>query len=33
MTRSDFIPFSAVLAGIKEIKTVMTEAERTRHYV
>jgi putative ATPase len=32
MTRSDFIPFSAVLAGIKEIKTVMTEAERTRHY-
>jgi len=32
MTRSDFIPFSAVLAGIKEIKTVMSEAERTRHY-
>lgn len=32
MTRSDFIPFSAVLSGIKEIKTVMTEAERTRHY-
>jgi len=32
MTRSDFIPFSAVLAGIKEIKTVMGEAERTRHY-
>ncbi|HEU0007146.1 MAG TPA: replication-associated recombination protein A [Terriglobia bacterium] len=32
LTRSDFIPFSAVLAGIKEIKTVMTEAERTRHY-
>jgi len=32
MTRSDFIPFSAVLAGIKEIKAVMTEAERTRHY-
>ena len=32
LTRSDFIPFSAVLAGIKEIKTVMAEAERTRHY-
>ena len=32
MTRSDFVPFSAVLAGIKEIKTVMSEAERTRHY-
>src|SRR5262245_5120617 len=32
MTRSDFIPFSAVLSGIKEIKAVMTEAERTRHY-
>lgn len=28
MTRSEFIPFSAVLAGIKEIKTVMAEAER-----
>jgi putative ATPase len=32
MTRADFIPFSAVLSGIKEIKAVMTEAERTRHY-
>src|SRR6266480_6158608 len=32
MTRSDFIPFSAVLAGIKEIKSVMAEAERARHY-
>jgi putative ATPase len=32
MTRSDFIPFSAVLAGIKEIKTVMSEAERTGRY-
>src|SRR5262245_42411231 len=32
MTRSDFVPFSAVTAGIKEIKTVMTEAERTRRY-
>jgi putative ATPase len=27
---SDFIPFSAVLSGIKEIKAVMSEAERTR---
>ena len=32
MTRSDFLPFSAVLAGIKEIKSVMTEAERVRRY-
>jgi len=32
MTRSDFIPFSAVLAGIKEIKAVMTGGERGRHY-
>src|SRR5712691_7576417 len=30
MTRSDFIPFSAVLAGIKEIKEVMAAAERGR---
>jgi putative ATPase len=30
LTRCDFIPFSAVLAGIKEIKTVMAEAERNR---
>jgi putative ATPase len=30
MTRADFVPFSAVLSGIKEIKTVMVEAERTR---
>jgi putative ATPase len=30
MTRSDFIPFSAVLAGIKEIKEVMATAERGR---
>ena len=28
MTRSEFIPFSAVLAGIKEIKQVMADAER-----
>ena len=32
LTHSDFIPFSAVLAGIKEIKAVMSEAERTRAY-
>lgn len=31
-TRSEFIPFSAVLAGIKEIKEVMAQAERTRRY-
>jgi len=29
-TRSDFVPFSAVLAGIKEIKQVMAAAERGR---
>src|ERR1700736_4480224 len=28
LTRSDFIPFSAVLTGIKEIKEVMADAER-----
>ena len=30
MTHCDFIPFSAVLSGIKEIKTVMADAERNR---
>src|SRR5260370_27939334 len=30
LTRCDFIPFSAVLAGIKEIKAVMADAERSR---
>ncbi|HBY59933.1 MAG TPA: AAA family ATPase [Solibacterales bacterium] len=30
LTRADFIPFSAVLSGIKEIKAVMADAERTR---
>lgn len=30
MTRCDFIPFSAVLSGIKEIKAVMADAERNR---
>ena len=29
-TRSDFVPFSAVLSGIKEVKAVMAEAERNR---
>jgi putative ATPase len=29
-TRSDFVPFSAVLSGIKEVKGVMAEAERNR---
>jgi len=31
-TRSEFIPFSAVLSGIKEIKEVMAKAEGTRRY-
>jgi putative ATPase len=31
-TRSDFVRFSAVLAGIKEIKEVMAAAEKSRHY-
>ena len=30
MTRSEFLPFSAVLSGIKEIKSVMADAERLR---
>jgi putative ATPase len=30
-TRCAFVPFSAVLSGIKEIKLVMAEAERLRH--
>src|SRR5437762_945951 len=30
MTQAHFVPFSAVLAGIKEIREVMTEAERLR---
>src|SRR5579862_3685238 len=29
-TKADFVPFSAVLAGIKEIKAVMADAERGR---
>jgi putative ATPase len=31
-TKSDFVRFSAVLAGIKEIKDVMAAAEKARHY-
>jgi putative ATPase len=30
LTRCDFMPFSAVLSGIKEVKVVMAEAERNR---
>ena len=30
MTKSEFLPFSAVLSGIKEIKAVMVDAERFR---
>jgi len=29
--RADFVPFSAVLSGIKEIREVMTQAERAHH--
>jgi len=32
MTKAEFIEFSAVLAGIKEIKQVMSDAERARQY-
>src|ERR1700693_1840546 len=32
ITKADFIEFSAVLAGIKEIKQVMSDAERARQY-
>jgi len=31
-TKSEFVPFSAVLSGIKEIKEVMAKAEGTRRY-
>ncbi len=31
-TKAEFVEFSAVMAGIKEIKQVMTEAERARDY-
>jgi putative ATPase len=32
MTKAEYIEFSAVLAGIKEIKAVMADAERARQY-
>jgi len=32
VTKAEFIEFSAVLAGIKEIKQVMSDAERARQY-
>jgi putative ATPase len=32
LTRAEFIEFSAVLSGIKEIKQVMADAERARQY-
>ena len=32
MTKAEFIEFSAVLSGIREIKQVMAEAERARQY-
>jgi putative ATPase len=31
LTRCDFVSFSAVLSGIKEVKAVMAEAQRNRH--
>jgi putative ATPase len=31
ITKADFIEFSAVLAGIKEIKQVMSDADRAHH--
>ncbi len=31
-SKADFIPFSAVLSGIKEIKTVMADAEKNLRY-
>jgi len=31
-TRSEFVPFSAVISGIKEIKEVMAQAESVRRY-
>src|SRR5438270_1094904 len=32
ITKAEFIEFSAVLSGIKEIKQVMAEAEKARQY-
>src|SRR5204863_9216715 len=30
LTRADFVPFSAVMSGVKEIKAVMADAEKNR---
>ena len=32
LTRADFVPFSAVMAGIQEIRRVMAAAEKSSHY-
>jgi putative ATPase len=32
MTQANFVEFSAVMSGIKEIKQVMVDAEKARHY-
>lgn len=32
LTKSDFMPFSAVTSGIKEVKAIMAEAEQNRRY-
>src|SRR6185369_17139095 len=32
MTRAEFVEFSAVLTGIKEIKQVMADAEKARQF-
>src|SRR5689334_5429611 len=32
MTKSNFVPFSAVLSGIKEIKEIMAAAERAKRH-
>jgi len=32
LSRCEFVPFSAVLSGIKEIKAVMADAEKLRNY-
>ncbi|HKW27431.1 MAG TPA: AAA family ATPase, partial [Terriglobales bacterium] len=32
LTRAEFIEFSAVLSGIKEIKQVMADADKARQY-
>src|ERR1700754_4449149 len=32
VTKCDFIPFSAVTSGIKEVKAVLSDAEQSRKY-